>query len=544
MAKSLRLIPRLTYRWVSPHLKIFTATNQPKLWALALISGAGGAIAAIIFRTLIGVFQSVWAGTNSEIYLETIASLPWWVIIFAPTFGGALVGAIYFFAGPKQRPGGVADVMEARTLAGSNLSIRQGIIGASISAITLGFGGSAGREGPVVYLTATLSKALFRLFDLHPSARRTMLACGVAAAISASFNAPIAGVLFAHEVILGHFATSAFVPIVIASVIASIISRAYFGEDPTFLIPDYHITSYLEVPAFALLGITCAIVAIGFQTALISTDLAARLIPMRRWLRPILGGFLVGIIALAYPQVLGVGYDATDKALSTELGLVTMLVLIIAKTAATAITLGSRMGGGLFSPSLYLGAMTGSAFGLIAILVFPDLASSQGLYAILGMGAVAAAVMGAPISTAVMIFELTGGFAFSIALLFTVSIATGLSNAVMGRSFFFWQLYTRGIMIEEGPHTHFIKTIRVSDFMIDATQDTLATPYDIDTPDPWLKSTDTLEATLRAFDVSGITRIAVVDPEDSSRQIGWATHVKALASYNKVLVEQSREEHL
>lgn len=544
MAKNARLIYRVVYRWVQPHLAAFQTAQQPKLWLLAVGAGLAGGFVAILFRSLIGWLQYLWIGTTSERILDKLAHLPWYYTMGGPIVGGIIISLILFFR-PSSRHGGVADVIEARAHDGKKLSLREAIIGTTISAVTLGFGGSAGREGPVVYVAASVSKALFRYFELPPSARRIMLGCGVAAAISASFNAPIAGVLFAHEVILGHFAMSAFVPVVISSVIASTMSRAWFGDNPAFLVPDFQITSYWEIPAFALLGITCAIVAICFQTSLIGSDWVARHFRIKDYWRPMIGGFFVGLIALMFPQVLGVGYEATDAALTNHWSLGTMLALIIAKTAATAITLASRMGGGIFSPALYLGAMTGGAFGLMAASVFPELASSEALYAIIGMGAVAASVLGAPISTTVMIFELTGGFAFSIALLFAVSISTGISQAVMGRSFFYWQLYTRGIMLEEGPHKHFVKYYRVRDFMTPFEKDGEEEPFDILSGKPWLKSNDTLENALRAFDATQKSRLPVMSGSGKRmRQVGWVTHVGALASFNKALVEQSKEEHL
>ena len=544
MAKNARLIYRVVYRWVQPHLAAFQTAQQPKMWLLAIGAGIAGGAVAILFRLSIGWLQFLWLGTTSERFLDRLSQLPWYFTMGGPIVGGILVGMIIFFR-PRSRHGGVADVIEARAHDGKKLSLKEAIIGTSISAITLGFGGSAGREGPVVYFAASVSKALFRYFELPPSARRIMLGCGVAAAISASFNAPIAGVLFAHEVILGHFAMSAFVPVVIAAVIASTMSRAWFGDNPAFLVPDFQITSYWEIPAFALLGITCAVVAICFQTSLIGTDWVARHFRIKDYWRPVIGGFCVGLIALLFPQILGVGYEATDAALTNFWSLGTLLALIIAKTAATAITLASRMGGGIFSPALYLGAMTGGAFGVMAASVFPELASSEALYAIIGMGAVAASVLGAPISTTVMIFELTGGFAFSIALLFAVSISTGISQAVMGRSFFYWQLYTRGIMLEEGPHKHFVKYFRVRDFMTPFDKNGEEEPFDILSGKPWLKSNDTLENALRAFDATHKSRLPVMEGTGKRmRQVGWVTHVGALASFNKALVDQSREEHL
>ena len=260
-------------------------------------------------------------------------------------------------------------------------------------------------------------------------------------------------------------------------------------------------------------------------------------------MRPVAGGFAVGAIALVFPEVLGVGYEATDKALKHELSVGIMLSLLVAKTAATAITLASRFGGGIFSPSLYLGAMTGGAFGLIAADAFSGPASSEGLYAILGMGAVAAATLGAPVSTVMIVFELTGGYALSIALLITVSIATGITQAIHGRSFFHWQLEMRGIVLQDGSHRWLVKRVHVSDFMDKPDAEREIEPFDPESGEPFLRPTDTLETALRAFNASGRSNLPVVDSDDPSRIIGYAWHIKALRYFNDALIETHVEEH-
>lgn len=543
MLQTIRQLPRLLTSWITPNLRIFVTTQQPTTWLLAVLIGAGVALAAILFRLAIGFFQLPWIGTMSERVASAAAEQPWWVILAAPTIGGLIVGAILHHIQPGRRVFGVADVIEARAQGGRGLGLRSGLLSALITTISLGSGASAGREGPVVHLGATLGSAICRAFQLPDSARRILLACGVASAVSASFNAPIAGVLFAHEVILGHYAFSAFVPIVIASAMGTLLSRLVIGDIAAFEIPAYQITSYWEIPAFALLGLTCAAVAILFQFALIGTDWFARNIRMSLWMRPVVGGFTVGLIGLAFPEVLGVGYEATDLALHQKLSLGLLFALLFAKTAATAITLASRFGGGIFSPSLYLGAMTGGAFGIIAAGAFPELASSHGLYSILGMGAVAAAVLGAPISTTMIVFELTGGYALSIALLVTVSIATGLTLAIHGRSYFHWQLEMRGIALRDGTHRWLVHAVHVSDFLEPLGEDETPEPFDPASGTPFLRPTDELDTALRAFDSSGSSRIVVVDKADPMQQIGWAYHVRALRYFNKALIDATVEEH-
>lgn len=527
---------------VIPNLRAFFEDKQLLVWTIALVIGVGAAYLSILFRLAIGFFQLPWLGTSGESVYEAAQLLPWWLILLAPAAGGLAVGLFLQYLMPGRRANGVADVIEARALLGCRVSAKQGFASAFLSTLSLGVGASAGREGPVVHLGATFASILEDFFKLPHSARRNLLACGVAAAVSASFNAPIAGVLFAHEVILGHYAMRAFVPIVISSVAATIIARVHLGSFPAFIIPNYQITSYWEFPAFILLGLTCAAVAIAFQFALISTDRTAQTIEMPLWLRPVVGGAMIGAIAIWFPQILGVGYDATDAALKHSLPLQLLLALIVLKAAATAITLASRFGGGVFSPSLYLGAMTGAAFGTMAVSVFPEMASSEGLYAILGMGAVSAAVLGAPISTALIVFELTGGYSMTIALLLVVSIATGLTQAVHGQSFFHWQLSTRGIFLQEGPHKHIVRSLKISDFMIplaDGEEEMKPVGEDI----AWLTPNDTVEAALRAFDQTGHNRIAVVDAKDTDKLVGWAEHLDALDAFNKALIEANVEEH-
>lgn len=529
--------------WARPNITYALRKKQPLVWLMALLIGVGTSLAAIAFRELIGAVQWTWLGTMSEQVASAARLLPWYTIVLVPTFGGLLVGLFLHYVQPQKRPLGVADVIEAKGMPETSLRFWPGVGSALVSATSLGFGASTGREGPIVHLGATVAASISRLFKLPRSSNRVLLACGVAGAVSASFNAPIAGVLFAHEVILGHYALSAFSAIVIASGAATIISRLYFGDAVAFSIPDYQITSFFEFPAFALLGLVCAAVAVLFQYGLIGTDYVARTVKAPTWIRPAIGGLCVGLIAIWFPQVLGVGYQATDLALRNQLPLDLMLTLVFVKTAATAICLASRFGGGIFSPSLYVGAMTGGAFGLIAASAFPEMASSEGLYAILGMGAVAAAVIGAPLSTTMIVFELTGGYSLSIALLLTVSIATGITIAVHGRSYFHWQLESRGVAVADGPHSQLMRSVRVNDFMERLPPDLDERPARLEEGTPRLLTSDTMERALRVFDETGVEEIPVVRAAAVSQIVGHASQVKALRHFNEALIDASIEEH-
>jgi len=521
----------------------FTKDRQLLVWLIAFAIGVIVAYLSIFFRISIGLWQYLWLGTASEKVVTAAANTSPFLIVLAPAFGGLIVGYLLHNYMPGRRPLGVADVIEARMLKDSYLSLKAGSWSIILASISLGFGASAGREGPIVHFGATIASYIQDFFHLPHSLRRTLLACGVAAAVSSAFNAPMAGVLFAHEVILAHYALTAFVPIVISAVTATVIARLHLGEAPAFMIPDYQITTYWEFPAFALLGVTCAAVALAFELALMTTEKVSWKVNMPLWLRPAVGGLMVGSIALYFPQVFGVGYEATDAALQTHYPLWLMLALLIAKTAATAITLAMRFAGGIFSPAIYLGAMAGGSFGMIASSVFPEMASSNGLYAVLGMAAVAGAVLGAPISSTVMILEVTKGHDITIAVLLTVSIAHGLTRAVLGHSFFHWQLSKRGISIQAGPHQEVMRALKVKAFTKFHDDNSQVSRRNPKTDAEWLTANDTVETALRMFDRTGKQRLPVVSARDDESVVGWAERVDAMEAFNKALIERHVEEH-
>ncbi|RLQ88157.1 chloride channel protein [Notoacmeibacter ruber] len=528
--------------WVGPNWNDFTASRQPLIWLMALVCGLAAGVVAIAFREAIFLIQYLWVGIRTESLVPWIYAKSGWLIFLGPPCAGLLVGLIIERISVR-RPFGVADVIEVRASARPRLSKADGAWSALATVISLGGGASAGREGPVVHLGATLATALVSKLQLPLWSRRTILAAGAASAISASFNAPIAGVLFAHEVILNHYSRRAFVPIVIASAAGSILSRLWSGDAPAFNVPPLSVATYWEFPAFALLGIVCALVAISFQFSLFAADYIARGIPMPLWLRPVLGGLVVGTIGVAYPEILGVGYGTTDQALHGEIPLLTILTLLVLKIVATSVTLASRFGGGVFSPALYLGAMAGAAFGQIAASIVSVDSSATGLYAALGMGAVAGAVLGAPVSTALIVFELTGGYALSIALLLTVAVAHGVNHAFHGRSWFQWQLEGRGLNLRAGPHRDLAMRTKVMDIMTMPEEDAEPETLTEEQQETALRPNDTLEAALRRFDNSGRSRLPVVDPQNSETVIAHLTQIKALSHYNRALISVSEEEH-
>lgn len=455
------------------HGRSFRQNDQLTLSVIAVIVGVAAGYAALAFRWLIGMLQTLTYGCAEDSYVPTEAmaciygiNAAWWQILFVPAFGGLLVGLLLKYLMPGERPQGVADVIEASAHHGGRMPLRAGLVAAAASIGSIGAGASVGREGPVVHLGATLAHAIARRLHLGRSQQQTLLGCGVAAAIAASFNAPIAGVLFALEVVIGHYALSAFAPVVIASVMGTIVTRVYFGNYAAFVVPEHPIVSFWQFPAFALLGILSGVVAILFMR---SCEFATNQIDRTGapiWMRPAVAGLLVGGIALVFPQVLGVGYGITSDALMERVELWLLLALLFAKTAATVISLSGGFGGGVFSPSLVIGAMLGGAFGIIATNAFPDLSSGHGAYTLIGMGAVAGAVLGAPISTILIIFELTNDFKLTIGVMFAVVIASVITQQLHGKSFFSWLLESRGVNLRGGRELELLHAVHVSGVMV------------------------------------------------------------------------------
>ncbi|HYE01540.1 MAG TPA: chloride channel protein [Alphaproteobacteria bacterium] len=439
--------------------------EQVVLTLLAVGLGVLGGYVALGFRLLASAVQYFVFGAGGEHLASAVTALPWWHTLLAPAAGGLVIGLFMHFAMPGQRARGIANVMEASAIHGAVMPLKPGLLSALVSASSIGVGASVGREGAIVHLCATLASWIGQAFRLPAAHFHTMLGCGVAAAVAASFNAPIAGVFFALEVVVGHYALNAFAPVVLASVIGTMISRVHFGDFPAFSVPHYAVATFWEFPAFVMLGVVSAIAAIAFMWTMFVAEDAANRVPMPNWARPAVGGLLLGAAALLFPQILGVGYEATDGALNAELPLWMMLGLIVVKTVGTAVSLASRFGGGVFSPSLFVGSMVGGAFGTIALWLFPEAGSNSGLYAIVGMAAVAAAVLGAPISTILIVFELTGDFKVTIGVMSGAAVACLVTQALLGHSIFTWQLERRGVKLAGGRARQLLQAQKVGDVM-------------------------------------------------------------------------------
>jgi len=529
--------------------------NQIQFWFIALAIGVGAGLAAVLFRLGIYAIQTAAYGTDDVLTLHSFAAgLAWYQILIIPICGGLIVGVVLDRFTDDGRVRSVADVIEGAALSEGRVEVRSGLASAAASMITLSTGGSTGREGPVVHLAAVISTKICGWINANGITGRDLLGCAVAAAVSASFNAPIAGALFALEVVLRHFAVHAFAPIVIASAVGTVINRLVFGDVTEFVLPVQNALGfYVELPAFLILGLVCGVVAVALMKAIFWADdfgsFVQGEIGLPRFLRPAIAGAFLGLIAIWYPHIIGVGYETTSAALTGNLLLHEAIVFVVLKVVAVAITMGGRMGGGVFSPSLMVGALTGLAFGLIATSIFPTVSGSETLYALAGMGAVAAAVLGAPISTTLIVFELTGDWQTGLAVMVAVSLSSALSSRLVDRSFFLTQLERRNVHLAAGPQAYLLATFKVSSIMRDMDAPNAASEeecWELVRDGLYLDGNATLEQAMPIFDRASPRFIPVVTlgGEDSPPELwGALFQVDALRAMNRALSETAAEEH-
>ncbi len=529
--------------------------GQIQFWFIALVIGIASGFGAVLFRWGIEALQTTLYGTEDPRMIITAAEkLGWYWIILIPTVGGLVVGLILNRFTNDARVRSVADVIEGAALYNGRVETRAGLASAAASMITLGSGGSSGREGPVVHLAGVVATWVSNRIRADGITGRDLLGCAVAAAVSASFNAPIAGAIFALEVVLRHFAVHAFAPIVVASAVGTVISRLTFGDVTEFRLGEVSVLEfYVELPAFLILGLVAGAVAGVFMRAIFWTekvaDRAQIATRVPRFLRPACAGALLGVLALGFPHIIGVGYETTSAALTGSLLLREAIIFTILKVAAAAITIAGRMGGGVFSPSLMIGALTGLAFGLIATGLFPEVSGSETLYALAGMGAVAAAVLGAPISTTLIVFELTGDWQTGLAVMVAVSTSTALASRLVDRSFFLTQLERRKIHLAAGPQAYLLSMFRVANVMRKPDD-----PKNVSMDEIWaaieeghlIEGNATLEDAMPLFDKTERRFLAVVaigEKGEAPEILGALFQVDALKAYNRALAATAAEEH-
>lgn len=438
---------------------------------LALLVGAGAGVGAVGFRYLILWFTEAFTGRADFSDAGRVASphfpgLGVFFVVVVPVIGGLVYGPIVDRFAKEARGHGVPEVMLAIAERGGRIAPQVAIVKSLASALCIGSGGSVGREGPIVQIGSALGSGIGQALRISDARLRLLVACGAAGGISATFNAPIAGVFFALELILRDFATESFAVVVLASITADVIGQAAFGATSFLSLPAFHPASLMEYLFYAGLGILAAVVGVGFTRVLYGTeDLLNRLWRGPEWLRPAAGGLLLGLLLLALPQMYGVGYPVLEAAVRGQYILWFLLVLLLGKIVATSLTIGIGGSGGVFAPSLFMGAMLGTAYGLAAHQLFGNVAGPAGAYGLVGMGAVFAGAARAPITAVIIIFELTGDYTIILPLMATIALATGVSSLLSRDTIYTLKLRRRGIDLRRGAAVNLMELLTVADAM-------------------------------------------------------------------------------
>ena len=447
--------------------------------SLAALVGLFAGLGAVGFRKMIEGFQ--WIFFNRGAVVFDFMGDHYVAVI--PIAGALIFGPLIYFLAREAKGEGPPEVMEAMAAKGGRIRSRVALIKALASSICIGSGGSVGREGPIVQIGASIGSTIGERLRLPEGWVKTFVLCGAAGGISATFNAPIGGVLFALEVLQRRFVPGNLGPIVISSVTADAVAQAFLGENPSFIIPKYAMSSHWEILLYILLGMIVGLVSLIFVRLFYKCEDLFGALKFPAYLKPALGGIAIGLIGLYYFEVLGVGYGegyglggifvdvgAVDMALAGEIALATLLVLTVLKMIATSLTLGSGGSGGVFAPSLFIGAMLGGAFGIIVQRLVPGITSASaaeasGAYALVGMGAFFAATVHGPITAIILLFEMTRNYVLILPLMSAVMFAMLVSRGFSKESIYTLRLVRRGIDIHRREQADLLGAVRVSDVM-------------------------------------------------------------------------------
>jgi CIC family chloride channel protein len=425
------------------------------LLLLSLTVGVGAGLGAVAFRYLIQGLTRLFSGYDD--YAAHAGSphawlpgLGRWFVLLTPVIAGILYGPVVYRFAREARGHGVPEVMLAVARSGGRIRPQVAVVKALASALCIGGGGSVGREGPIVQIGSALGSTIAQLARLDERRVRLLVACGAAGGISATFNAPLAGVFFAMEIILRQWATESFGMVVLSSVTASVLARSVLGDVAFLQLPHFSVDHLVQYPVFAVLGILAGVLGVVFSRLLYAIEDACDAAWRGpEWARPAVGGVLLGGVLLLLPQMYGVGYPVLETAVGGGYALGFLALLLLGKMVACSLTIGIGGSGGVFAPSLFVGATFGAAFGVVAHDLLPGSAGAAGAYALVGMGAVFAGSARAPITAVVILFELTREYSIILPLMLAIVLATGVSHLLSRDTIYTRKLLRRGIDIDE-----------------------------------------------------------------------------------------------
>lgn len=458
------MLARLQYAFFNR----FHLSENTFMILMAVVIGLLAGLGNYAFRQTIDFFHWLVFEQGLELFqisLEEWSLSRFWTILF-PAIGGVLLipFGLWF---KKDMSFGFPAFLEKVNLRGAKLPLRTIFTRGMASAITLGTGGSAGQEGPIAQIGGAIGSQFGQACRVSGDRLKVLVACGVAGGVAATFNAPIAGVFFAQEIVLlASFELASFTSIVVASGMATVVSRALLGDVSELYAPAYVLTSFWELLLYILLGLLIGVLAAFFIDIHFRIKDAFAAIKLPRLVKPILGGLLVGLIGLGFPQIFGNGYEFMQEVLLGNGVWWMLLALILVKMVATSFTLGSGLQGGLFAPCLYLGAVTGGAFGKMAQMIFPAMQISSGAYAVVGMGAFLAAATHAPMTAIFLLFEITDSYEVIVPIMLSCVIGTAVCRHFKKNSLDTVELAKVGIDLEAGKERNIMKSIRVGDVMV------------------------------------------------------------------------------
>ncbi|MFQ6607411.1 MAG: chloride channel protein [Fidelibacterota bacterium] len=426
---------------------------------IAVIIGIVSGYGAAGFRFLIDFFRNITWGEGT--FVQVIRSTPFYLKIGIPVLGGIVVALIVNRFAPEAKGHGVPEVMDAVATKNGFIRMRVVLVKAFASALSIGTGAAVGREGPIVQIGSAFGSSVGQLFQVSTRRMKTFIGCGAAAGIAATFNAPIAGAIFASEVILGDFSVAAIGPIIISSVFGTVISRSIYGDYPAFIPPVYTLQSPQEIIFYIVLGIITGLAGWLFVKSLYFSEDVFENLNLPISIKAAIGGAFLGFFALFIPETLGVGYESMDRVLAGHLPYLLAGTLLFGKIFATSLSLGSGASGGIFAPSLFMGSMLGGVLGNIFHAFYPELTATSGAYSLVGMAAMVAATTHAPITAILIIFEMTTEYSVILPLMVTSIVATILTTRLLDGNIYTMKLKRRGVDIHGGTAINILDQLKI-----------------------------------------------------------------------------------
>ncbi|WP_342304248.1 chloride channel protein [Methanolobus sp. ZRKC5] len=424
--------------------------------SLALVVGVLTGFAIVFYDRLLKISQNSFNGIIPESH--------GYFIILLPALGGLIVGIIvHLFIHTRRYD--IEEVIEATALHGGRMSARNAFLEVLASIVSIGSGGSVGKEAPVVLAGSGVGSLVSQIFKMNGNRVKILIGCGASGGIAAAYNAPLAGVVFAVEVILGELEASSFIPIVISAVFATLVSTVIFGVR-TIEVSSYQLMNpFFESILYLFLGVLAGIISAILMRSLFGIHKFFDSLSIHPVIKPAIGGLFVGLIGFFYPQIFGVGYDAITDALNNGLALKLMLALIVLKIIAFSFTMGSGGSGGSIVPSLFVGAMLGGAYGSIVHGIFPTITAESGAYALAGMGAVFAGTSRAPLASILILFELTRDYNMILPIMLACVVSNVVSSSIYSESIFTEGLHRRGFTIRKGREVDIMESLLVTNAM-------------------------------------------------------------------------------